>query len=87
LSVPDWLVECDARSAALNDQLRQHLGATDPAVYAPWFYGEHERTDCPQRYGYFAGYRLLQRLAEERSTADLARWRPDRIHQEIARLL
>lgn len=85
--VQDWLAECEAHWSVLNDQLRQHLAATDPAIYAPWFHGEHARPDLPQRYGYFAGYRVLQRLAEEHAIAELARWPTTRIRYEVARAL
>jgi hypothetical protein len=87
LSVYEWLAECEAQRPALNGQLRQHLGATDPAIYAPWFYGENERPELPQGYGYFAGYRSVRRLAEEHSQADLARWPAKRIRHEVARVL
>ena len=87
VSVHDWLAECEALWSVLNDQLRQHLASTDPAIYAPWFYGEDARPELPQRYGYFAGYRMLQRLAEEHTIAELARWPSTRIRYEVARAL
>lgn len=87
VSVHDWLAECEVQFPVLKGQLREHLEATDPATCAPWFYGETERLDLPQRYGYFAGYRLLQRLAHKHTIAEMTRWPAVRIHHEVARFL
>jgi hypothetical protein len=41
----------------------------------------------PQRFGYFAGYRLVSALAHENAFTQLARWPSQRIRTEVLNLL
>lgn len=39
------------------------------------------------RAGYVVGYRMVQRLAQTCTVAEMARWQLDRVHQELRAVL
>lgn len=64
--------------------MRQH---TTLEIYRDFFRSAGQRTDIPQRSGYYVGFRVAQRLAQEMSLTDMVMLRGDDLLHAVDRAL
>ena len=62
-----------ARCAELMPRLRAELESTDSRRYSDWFFLSGRDATIPRRFAYFAGARIVARMAESRSPEALLR--------------
>jgi hypothetical protein len=87
-SCADWVAECDQRLDLLRQSMLQHLEQSDPALQSLYFHmHDQPQHPVPARAGYVVGYRVLQRLAQTYTVAEMARWPLDRVCQELRTVL
>jgi uncharacterized protein YjaZ len=82
-----WLAECIAGWPDIRLRFSKELEKTDRDIYQAFFAGGAGDGDIPKRSGYYLGYRLVKRLAQNYSIDELARWSPPRASRELKRLL
>jgi hypothetical protein len=83
----DWIETCQRVWPQVVSDLRRDLDSTDRAIQNPYFFGNQAPEELPERVGYFAGWHLVSALAAAHPLAELARWSPERIQEELAGLL
>jgi hypothetical protein len=73
-----WLGACEEAWPSTAATLRDLLRTTDPSEHARFFMPEWGRSarDVPAKVGYFAGAKVVERLARDRSLSELVRLRP-----------
>jgi len=71
---PDMPQRAQQQLPRIARELRERLDSTDPDAYARFFLGSGAaHGDLPPRSGYYAGYRVAQRIGTGRSLSELAR--------------
>lgn len=83
-----WVAECDAQWPELRRWLLRDFDRTDQ--YPSYFYvypKEGLPAGVPMRAGYVAGYRILDRLGQRYSVAEMARWSQERAMTEVQQVL
>jgi uncharacterized protein YjaZ len=67
--------------------LRRDLDKSDQATYASYFMGGGSEQAFPKRWGYYVGYRLMQRVAKRHTLVEIDRMDHVAAHKEIDREL
>jgi hypothetical protein len=67
--------------------LRRDLDKGDQATYASYFFGGGGEQTFPKRWGYYVGYRLMQRVGKRHTLAEIDRMDHDAARKEIDREL
>ena len=67
--------------------LKRDLDKSDQATYASYFMGGGSDQAFPKRWGYYVGYRLMQRVGRRHSLAEIDRMDHAAAHAEIDREL
>ncbi|MDF1504496.1 hypothetical protein PYV61_16185, partial [Roseisolibacter sp. H3M3-2] len=72
-----------AAAARLLPELAADLESTDPKRYADWFFVGGRRADVPARFAYWAGERVVARMAGRRTAEALLRLDAETVLREV----
>jgi hypothetical protein len=78
----DWLTDCEQQQQRAEAAIRQDLEATEPETINRYLALGSEH-DLPSRIGYFVGTRLIQELRHDHTWAELARWSPAQVMDQL----
>lgn len=85
--VDDWLARCEAAWPAIRARLLADFASVDDEAYADLFLGGSDTSRFPSRAGYYAGLRLVGRLALETPWPALVRWDRDTARAKLRDVL
>ena len=87
-SCAEWVAECDGRLDLLCESILRDLERSDPESQSLYFHmHDQPQHPIPARAGYVVGYRMVQRLAQAHTVAEMARWPLERVNQELRAVL
>ena len=85
--VDDWLAGCEAAWPAIRSRLLRDFESEDEGAYRELFLGGNDNAEFPSRAGYYAGLRLIRRLAANTPWPDVVRWDRDTARARVLEVL
>lgn len=83
----DMIASTDAKRPAIIREILASLDEASEETFRDFFLGSSTRTDVPKRCGYYLGYRVAQRLGENRTLQELARLKGAPLRAEVVAAL
>lgn len=83
----DWVQTCTEKRSALAGQFLSLLEQSNTSLYNAWFMMGDPDPVVPVRAGYYLGCEVVRRLHQRHSIAEMARWSPGRVLDELAPML